>query len=77
MYKLAADYEQRHRTALDEWMAWDDLSGDWGEAHDRKAAELEDKYCVCSPTISEMRWQIVEIRMPGWPRNEQPAAALM
>ena len=78
--QFAADYEQRFRAALDEWKAWDDLSRDWGEEHDRKSDELEDKYCVRSPTMPGMRWQIVEVWMPGWPRWQRatfrrPAAA--
>jgi hypothetical protein len=69
--QFAADYEQRYRASLDEWKAWDDLSCDWGEEHDRKLAELEDRYCVCSPSIPEMHWQIVEIWMPEWPRRQR------
>ena len=59
--QLAADYEQRYQAAQAEWDAWDDPGCEWSEAHDRKAAELERKHHVCSPTIAEMRWQIVEV----------------
>jgi hypothetical protein len=73
--QFAADYEQRHRTALDEWKAWDDLSRDWGAEHDCKCAELERKYHVRSPTIPGIRWQIVAVGTQEWPHSEQPAAA--
>jgi hypothetical protein len=63
--RLAADYEQRYRAAHQEWAAWDGLSCDWGAAHDRKLAELERRYRVSSPTIGDMRWEIVEVWTPA------------
>ena len=45
------------------------------EEHDCKFAELERKYRVRSPTMPEMRWQIVAVGTLGWPHDEQPAGA--
>lgn len=67
--QLAADYQERYRTALSEWMAWDNTDRDWGEEHDGKLAELERKYRVRSPTMSEIRWQIVAVGTQEWPRR--------
>ena len=72
---FAADYEQRYRAALDEWTAWDNLDRDWDEEHDCKFAELQCKYRIRSPTMPEMRWQIVAVGTQEWPHGEQSAAA--
>jgi hypothetical protein len=64
--QFAAEYEQRYRAAHQEWKLWDDISREWDAAHDCKIEELERKYCVCSPSIGDMRWQIVEVWMPAF-----------
>jgi hypothetical protein len=62
--QFAAAYERRHHTAHEEWQAWDDLGCEWDEGHDQKSEELERKYGVSSPSIGDLRWQIVEVWAP-------------
>jgi len=54
-------YERRYRTAVALFDAWDDMSKDWGEEHDRKQEELQDRYQVYGSLIWETWFKIVEV----------------
>ena len=73
--QFAAEYEERYRAAHQEWTLWDDIDREWDEVHDRRSEELELKYCVFSPSIGNMRWQIVEVRIPAFGPGAVRAAA--
>ena len=63
--RFAVDYEERYRTAYQEWASWDDTDREWDEEHDRKTVELQRKYGVSAPSIGDMRWEIVEVGTPA------------
>jgi hypothetical protein len=63
-------YERWYRTAVAVFDAWDDMSKDWGEEHDRKHEELQDWYQVYGSLIWETRFKIVEVEA-----SHRPVAA--
>jgi hypothetical protein len=68
--KFLADYRERHRAACVDFDAWDrDKSVDWTVAHDDMSDELERKYQVCGPLISDMTFELIEVwDPPRWAR---------
>jgi len=66
-------YEYRYRAACEDFDAWDDLSEDWGDEHDRMLDELADQYQVYGSLISGTKFEIVECPSGGRPsRDEEP-----
>jgi hypothetical protein len=53
-------YRERHRQACEEWDEWDQDTGEWAEAHDRKFDELCAKFDVTT-TVSDVEFEIVEV----------------
>lgn len=62
--RYLAAYERRYRAACREFDAWDDMSMDWGEAHDRMLFELAEKHQVYGGLVMGARFEIVESRRP-------------
>jgi|SRR5215831_10109272 len=75
--RFRAAYEYRYRAAVEDFDAWDDMSKDWGEEHDRMCDELVDRYGICGSLIAGTKFKIVQCLSGGRPsRDEEPEPVL-
>jgi hypothetical protein len=65
--QFLAVYEPRYRAAIAPFDAWDDMSKDWGEEHDRLDDELRDKYQVYGALDPGTRFEILEAQTSSRP----------
>lgn len=66
-------YAYRYRAACEDFDAWDDLTGDWSEEHDRMCDVLLGRYQLYGSLIQGTKFEIVECLSGGRPfRDEEP-----
>jgi len=77
LQRYLAAYEYRYRAAVEDFVAWDDMSEDWGEEYDHMHRALLSEYAVYGCLIEGTKFKIVECLTGGGPfRRNEPEPVL-